>query len=298
VSKPRKLQIPDLRRKAREGTPLTMITCYDYSMAHFVEEAGLDMVLVGDSLGMTLLGFDSTLPVTMEDMVRHAAAVRRGAPGQFLVGDLPYMSYQPSNAIAVKSAGRLMAEGGCDAVKLEGGREVVRRVEAIVEAGIPVMGHIGLTPQSASSLGGFRLQGKTADAAARLIEDAALLEAAGVFALLVELVPDRVCRIVTESAQIPIIGLGSGPDAHGQLLIFHDLFGLYPDFRPKMAKLYRDLGAAVLEGLKEYADDVRERRFPAAEHRFAMADDEITELERRLSTSRRRRPLPSSISSS
>jgi 3-methyl-2-oxobutanoate hydroxymethyltransferase len=263
-----------------------MVTCYDYSMAHFVERAGIDMVLVGDSLGMTMLGFDGTLPVTMEDMVRHTAAVRRGAPGTFLVGDLPYMSYQPSNESAVRSSGRLMAEGGADAVKLEGGREVIPRVEAIVGAGIPVMGHIGLTPQSASALGGFRVQGKTADAAARLLEDAALLEEAGVFALLVELVPDRVCGIVTESARIPVIGLGSGPDAHGQLLIFHDLLGLYPDFKPKMAKVYRDLGAAVLGGLKDYAEDVRGRRFPGPEHRFGMAESEIAELERRRSANR------------
>jgi 3-methyl-2-oxobutanoate hydroxymethyltransferase len=229
---------------------------------------------------MTLLGFDSTLPVTMEDMVRHTAAVRRGAPSRFLIGDLPYMSYQPSNAAAVRNAGRLMAEGGCDAVKLEGGRAVLPRVEAIVGAGIPVMGHIGLTPQSASSLGGFRLQGKTAEAAARIVEDATLLEEAGVFSVLVELVPDRVCRIITENARIPIIGLGSGPDANGQLLIFHDLFGLYPDFRPKMAKLYRDVGAVVLDGLKEYVAEVRERRFPGEEHRFGIADEEMAELER------------------
>ncbi len=286
MSKPKKLQIQDLRAKALEGTPLTMITCYDYSMAHLVEQAALDMVLVGDSLGMTLLGFDSTLPVTMEDMVRHTAAVRRGAPSRFLIGDLPYMSYQPSNEAAVKNAGRLMAEGGCDAVKLEGGRAVLPRVEAMVNAGIPVMGHIGLTPQSASALGGFRLQGKTADAAARLLEDAELLEQAGVFSLLVELVPDRVCRIIKENARIPIIGLGSGPHAHGQLLIFHDLFGLYPDFQPKMAKVYRDVGAVVRDGLKEYVDEVRERRFPGEEHRFGMADEEMAELERLLSAKR------------
>ncbi len=281
MTKEKKLQIPDLHRKARDGAPITMITCYDYSMAHFVAEAGLDMVLVGDSLGMTLLGFGSTLPVTMDDMVRHTAAVRRGAPEQFLVGDLPYMSYQPSNEVAVTNAGRLMAEGGCDAVKLEGGREVVPRVEAMVKAGIPVMGHIGLTPQSAASLGGFRLQGKTADAAVRLLEDAALLEQAGIFALLMELVPDRLCRMATESARIPIIGLGSGPDAHGQLLIFHDLFGLYPDFRPRMAKVYRDLGAMIREGLKEYVDEVRERRFPGEENYFEMAADELEKLELR-----------------
>jgi 3-methyl-2-oxobutanoate hydroxymethyltransferase len=257
-----------------------MITCYDYSMAHFVEEAGLDMVLVGDSLGMTLLGFDSTLPVTMDDMVRHAAAVRRGAPTRFVVGDLPYMSYQISNEEAVRNAGRLMAQGGCDAVKLEGGREVLSRVSAIVQAGIPVMGHLGLTPQSASTLGGFRLQAKTAEAALRLVEDARLLEEAGAFCLLVELVPDRVCGMVTEKAGIPIIGLGSGADAHGQLLIFHDVFGLYPDFKPRMAKVYRDLGILVREGLSQYVSDVRERRFPGEEHRFRMSDEELAELER------------------
>jgi 3-methyl-2-oxobutanoate hydroxymethyltransferase len=281
VSRSAKLQIHDLQAKMRDGLPIAMITCYDYSMAHFVEEAGLDMVLVGDSLGMTLLGFDSTLPVTMDDMVRHAAAVRRGAPTRFVVGDLPYMSYQVSNEEAIRNAGRLMAQGGCDAVKLEGGREALPRVSAIVQAGIPVMGHIGLTPQSASSLGGFRLQAKTAEAALRLIEDARLLEEAGAFCLLVELVPDRVCRMVTENARIPVIGLGSGADAHGQLLIFHDLFGLYPDFKPRMAKVYRDLGTLVREGLSEYASDVRERRFPGEAHRFGMADEELAELERR-----------------
>lgn len=287
MSKVKKLQLPDLRRKACERVPITMVTCYDYSMAHLVEKAGLDMVLVGDSLGMTMLGFESTLPVTMEDMVRHAAAVRRGAPGRFLIGDLPYMSYQPSNELAVSNAGRLMAEAGCDAVKLEGGREVLPRVEAIVGAGIPVMGHIGLTPQSASALGGFRLQGKTAAAAERLIEDAALLEGKGAFAILVELVPDRVCRLVTEQARIPIIGLGSGPDAHGQLLIFHDLFGLYPDFTPKMAKRYRDAGALLLEGLTEFASDVREHRFPGPEQSFGIADEELSELERRYEAAKR-----------
>jgi 3-methyl-2-oxobutanoate hydroxymethyltransferase len=282
MSKPKKLQIPDLQRKVREATPLTMITCYDYSMARLVEDAGIDIVLVGDSLGMTLLGFDSTLPVTMEDMVRHAAAVRRGAPGRIVVGDLPYMSYQPSDEAAVRNAGRLMAEGRCDAVKLEGGREMVSRVRSIAAAGIPVMGHLGLTPQSASALGGFRLQGKTADAAARIVEDAALLEEAGAFAILLELVPDRVCRLVTENARSLIVSLGSGPDAHGQLLIFHDLFGLYPDFTPKMAKRYREAGALILEGLKEYADEVRGRKFPAAENFFRMPEEEIEELESRL----------------
>lgn len=283
MSKVRKLQIPDLKRKLSEGTPLTMITCYDYSMAHFVERAGIDIVLVGDSLGMTMLGFESTLPVTLEDMVRHTSAVRRGATTRFLVGDLPYMSYQPSDETAVRSAGRLMAETGCDAVKLEGGREMLSRARAIVSAGIPVMGHLGLTPQSASSLGGFRLQGKTAEGAARIVEDAALLEEAGVFAILVELVPDRVCEAITGAAAIPVISLGSGPHAHGQLLIFHDIFGIYPDFTPKMAKRYRDVGALLLDGLEEFVAEVRDRRFPGAgtEHYFRMPEDELAAFERR-----------------
>jgi 3-methyl-2-oxobutanoate hydroxymethyltransferase len=279
----RKVTLTDLAKRKREGIPLTMITCYDYAMAHLVEEAELDMALVGDSLGMTMLGYDSTLPVTLDDMVRHAQAVRRGAPSVFLVADLPYMSYQPSDEAAVRSAGRLMAETGCDAVKLEGGREMLPRVAALVASGIPVMGHLGLTPQSASALGGFRLQGKTAQAAARIVADAALLEETGAFCLLLELVPDVVCRLASERAGIPIIGLGSGPHAHGQLLIFHDVFGLYPRFKPRMARLYEDAGARILDGLKRYASDVRDGGFPSRENWFSMPDEELAELERSLS---------------
>jgi 3-methyl-2-oxobutanoate hydroxymethyltransferase len=221
--------------------------------------------------------------VTLDDMVRHARAVRRGAPRVFLVADLPYMSYQPSDEAAIRSAGRLMAETGCDAVKLEGGREILPRLRAIVEAGIPVMGHLGLTPQSASALGGFRLQGKNAADAARIVSDAALLERAGAFSILLELVPDRVCRIATERAEVPIIGLGSGPHAHGQLLIFHDVFGLYPKFKPRMAKLYEDAGALILRGLERYASDVREGSFPSRENWFPIPDEELAELEESLS---------------
>jgi len=282
MSEPKKVKvtIPRLRRKMETAEPITMVTCYDYSTAHLVERVGLDMILVGDSLGMTLLGYESTLRVTMEDMIRHGAAVRRGAPASFVVVDMPYMSYQSSNEKAVESAGRLMAESAADAVKLEGGREMADRIRAIAGAGIPVMAHLGLTPQSASSLGGFRLQGKTARAALRIVEDAALVEEAGAFSILVELVPDRVCEMVTARASVPVIGLGSGPRAHGQLLIFHDLFGLYPDFTPRMAKRYADVAGVMREGLRAYAKDVREGRFPADEHTFTMEDAQVEELRR------------------
>ncbi len=278
MSQRKKTTIPKLRKIMTSGTPMTMITCYDYSMADLVEKAGVDIVLVGDSLGMTLLGYDSTLPVTMDDMVRHTRAVRRGAPTRFVIGDMPYMSYQPSDETAVRNAGRLMAETGCDAVKLEGGREMATRVEAIVAAGVPVMGHLSLTPQSASALGGFRLQGKTASKAARIIEDAHILEDAGCFAILVEMVPDRVCEILTGPSRIPIISLGSGPHAHGQLLIFHDLFGLYPDFTPTMAKRYVDAGQVLLSGLSDYVREVQSGEFPQKGNYFSMDDDELNQL--------------------
>jgi 3-methyl-2-oxobutanoate hydroxymethyltransferase len=241
------------------------------------------MILVGDSLGMTMLGYDSTLPVTMDDMVRHTAAVRRGAPNAWLIGDLPYMSYQPSVETAIRNAGRLMAETGCDAVKLEGGADMAGRLEGIAKAGIPVMGHLGLTPQSAGALGGFRVQGRDAARARRIVDDARILEDAGAFSIVLELVPDRLCRLVTERSRGAIImGLGSGPDAHGQLQIHHDMFGLYPRFKPRMAKVFADAGAVIREGLAEYMREVSERRFPGPEHGFSMPDDDYAELVRGL----------------
>jgi 3-methyl-2-oxobutanoate hydroxymethyltransferase len=274
----KKVTLPMLQKKMLEGTPITMITCYDYSMAHLVEQAEIDMVLVGDSLGMTMLGYEGTLPVTMDDMMRHTAAVRRGSPTSWLIGDMPYMSYQPSDEIAVKNAGRFMAETGCDSVKLEGGRQMASRVQAIADAGIPVMGHLGLTPQSVSSLGGFRVQGKGATQAARIIEDAKILEEAGAFSILFEMIPDRVQKIITGRANIPIISLGSGPYAHGQLLIFHDMFGLYPRFTPKMAKVFGNAGEVILTGLKKYVNEVTAKQFPQPENWFGIKDDQYDEL--------------------
>jgi 3-methyl-2-oxobutanoate hydroxymethyltransferase len=267
-----------MARKA-EGTPITWLTCYDYPTAYLQDQAGVDMILVGDSLGMTMLGYDSTLPVTMDDMIRHTAAVRRGAPNAWVVGDMPYMSYQPSVETAIRNAGRFMAETGCDAVKLEGGAEMADRVEGIARAGIPVIGHLGLTPQSASALGGFRLQGKGAVQAKKIVDDARALEEAGAFCILLELVPDRVCALITErSSGAIIMSLGSGPDAHGQLLIYHDAFALYPKFKPKMAKVFADAGAVIREGLDAYVTEVTDRTFPAPENWFGMKDEEYDEL--------------------
>ncbi len=278
----KKITLPDLFKKMSDGVPITMITCYDYAMAYLVEKAGIDMVLTGDSLGMTMLGYEGTLPVTMDDMIRHTAAVRRGSPTSWLIGDMPYMSYQPSDETAVRNAGRFMAETGCDSVKLEGGRQMASRVRAIAEAGIPVMGHLGLTPQSVSALGGFKVQGKGAEQAARIVEDAKILEEAGAFSILFEMIPDRVQQIITQRAHIPIISLGSGPHAHGQLLIFHDMFGLYPRFTPKMAKVYGNAGEVILNGLKQYVAEVTGKTFPQPENWFGIKDEQLAELERML----------------
>ncbi len=279
MSERKKVTLPMLFEKVTNGQPITMLTCYDYPTAHFQEEAGVDMVLVGDSLGMTMLGYESTLPVTMEDMIRHAQAVRRGTPNAWLIGDMPYMSYQPSVEAAIRNAGRFMAEAACDAVKLEGGAEMADRMAGIVAAGIPTMGHLGLTPQSVSALGGFRVQGKGALQAKKIMGDAKALEEAGAFAILLEMVPDRVCRLITERAKdCFIISLGSGPQAHGQLLIYHDMFGLYPRFKPRMAKVYADAGQVILNGLKQYVQEVTHRSFPQPENWFGMKDEEYEEL--------------------
>jgi 3-methyl-2-oxobutanoate hydroxymethyltransferase len=278
MEKRSKVMLPSLYERVQHAVPITMITCYDFPMAYLVEQAGVDMVLVGDSLGMTVLGYESTLPVTMEDMIPHAQAVRRGTPNAFLVGDMPYMTYQVTVEDAVRNAGRFMAEAGCDGVKLEGGQEMADRIRAIARAGIPVMGHLGLTPQSASALGGFKVQGRDAARARRIVDDARALEEAGAFSILLEMVPDRVTGLITRRSGIPIISLGSGPHAHGQLLIFHDMFGLYPRFKPKMAKVFGNAGEVILDGLRKYVDEVRGRSFPAEENWFGIKDEQFDEL--------------------
>jgi 3-methyl-2-oxobutanoate hydroxymethyltransferase len=279
MSERKKVTLPYLFKLVGESAPITMLTCYDYPTAHFQEQAGIDMILVGDSLGMTMLGYESTLPVTMEDMIRHAQAVRRGSPNAWLIGDMPYMSYQPSVESAIRNAGRFMAEASCDAIKLEGGIEMADRLAGIVRSGIPAMGHLGLTPQSVSALGGFRVQGKGAQQARKIVSDAKALEEAGAYAILLEMVPDRVCQLITERARdCFIISLGSGPHAHGQLLIYHDAFGLYPRFKPRMARVFADAGKVIQDGLHQYVKEVTGREFPKPENWFGMPDEEYEEL--------------------
>jgi 3-methyl-2-oxobutanoate hydroxymethyltransferase len=280
MTEPRKkMTLPGLYQKVADKQPITWLTCYDYPTAYMQDQAGVDMILVGDSLGMTMLGYDSTLPVTMDDMIRHAAAVRRGAPNVWLVGDMPYMTYQPSVESAIRNAGRFMAEAGCDCIKLEGGVAMADRIKGIVDAGIPAIGHLGLTPQSVSALGGFKLQGKSATLAKKIVDDAKALEEAGAFCILLELVPDRLCQLITERAKNAIImSLGSGLGAHGQLLIYHDAFALYPKFKPRMAKVFADAGAVIREGLNGYVKQVTEKTFPAKENWFGMPDEEYEEL--------------------
>jgi 3-methyl-2-oxobutanoate hydroxymethyltransferase len=274
-----KVTVTTLFQQIKNNEPISWLTCYDYPTAYFQEQAGIDMILVGDSLGMTMLGYDSTLPVTMDDMVRHTQAVSRGAPTVFLVGDMPYMSYQPSVETAIINAGRLMAEATCDAVKLEGGAEMADRIEGIANAGIPAFGHLGLTPQSVSALGGFRVQGRGAHQAKKIIDDAKTLENAGAISILLEMVPDRVCKIITERAENCIImSLGSGPHAHGQLLIYHDMFGLYHKFKPKMAKVFGNAGEVIQNGLIQYHEEVHNKSFPQRKHWFIMKDVEYEEL--------------------
>ncbi|HEY5573928.1 MAG TPA: 3-methyl-2-oxobutanoate hydroxymethyltransferase [Anaerolineales bacterium] len=279
----KKVTITTLFNKVANNEPISWLTCYDYPTAYFQEQAGIDMILVGDSLGMTMLGYDTTLPVTMEDMIRHSQAVRRGTPNAFVVGDMPYMSYQPSTELAIRNAGRFMAEAACDAVKLEGGAEMADRIRGIGNAGIPIIGHLGLTPQSVSALGGYRVQGRGAAQAKKIIDDAKALEKAGAFCILLEMVPDRVCQIITERAENCIImSLGSGPDAHGQLLIYHDMFGLYPKFKPRMAKVFGNAGEIIENGVRQYVQEVQNRSFPGPENFFHIKDEEYEELIRML----------------
>lgn len=270
---PKKVTVPDFLAKKQRGEPITMLTAYDYPTALAVDRAGIDSILVGDSLGMVVLGYESTLPVTMEDMLHHSKAVKRGAQHALLVGDMPFMSYQVSATDALRNAGRFLQEGGMDAVKLEGGRERVDAIRAIVGAGIAVMGHIGLTPQSISALGGFRVQGRTAAAAQHLYEDALILQEAGCFSLVLESVPAQLGEFISRKLQIPTIGIGAGVGCDGQVLVLHDLLGLFDRFTPRFVRRYAALHQAIKEALQQYQADVAERRFPATEHTYAIPED-------------------------
>ncbi|RMF30587.1 MAG: 3-methyl-2-oxobutanoate hydroxymethyltransferase [Chloroflexi bacterium] len=269
-----KITVPKLQQMKQEGRPITMLTAYDYPTALLVDRAGIDVILVGDSLGMVVLGYESTLPVTMDEMIHHCKAVRRGARYALLVGDMPFMSYQSETYEAVKNAGRFLKEAGMDAVKLEGGRDYAPVVEAIVRAGIPVMGHIGLTPQFIARLGGFKVQGRTAQAARALLEDARALEAAGCFALVLEAIPDRVAARITDAVRIPTIGIGAGPHCDGQVLVTHDLIGLFDRFVPRFVKQYTNIARQISEAVAQYRQEVLDGTFPGPEHRFTIKDEE------------------------
>lgn len=275
----KKVTAHTLIEKKRAKQPITWLTAYDFPMAQFEEKAGIDIILVGDSIGMTTFGFDSTLPVTMDLLIPHTQAVRKGAPNVFLIGDMPYMTYQVCPKEAVRNAGRFMAECGCDAIKLEGGREVLETVQAILRATIPVVGHLGLTPQSIAMLGGFKAQGRDAAAAMRLIEDARMLEEAGVCMILLEAVPPEVAKIVTDRAQIPIVGIGAGPHVDGQCLIVHDMLGMFEAFTPKFVKKYASIGEQIVAALKDFIQDVARGGFPAPEHCYKMPEAEARKLE-------------------
>jgi 3-methyl-2-oxobutanoate hydroxymethyltransferase len=268
-----KVTILDVQAKKDQGQPITMVTAYDCPTAVMADRAGIDIVLVGDSLAMVVLGHENTVSVTMEEMLHHCRAVARGAKHPLLVGDMPFMSYHLSTAQAVENAGRFLKEGDMDVVKLEGGQERAQVVSAIVEAGIPVMGHIGLTPQTISMLGGFRTQGRTAEAALRLIDDALALEEAGCFSLLLEAIPDRVATLITQKLKIPTIGICAGPGTDAQVLVLHDMLGMFDRFTPKFVKKYADFFEMGTKALQQYIQDVEQKVFPGPEHVFTMKDD-------------------------
>ena len=274
----RRVSITDLKAMKKRGERIAMITAYDYPSAKLVEEAGAPIILVGDSLGMVVLGYDSTVPVTMEEMLHHVKAVVRGTRRAHVVADMPFMSYQTGPQDALRNAGRLLKEGGAQSVKLEGGRHVAETVRALVQAGIPVMGHLGLTPQSVNQFGGYKVQGKTPAAAVKLVNDAVSLEQAGAYAVVLETIPAQLAQVITEKTSIPTIGIGAGPHCDGQVQVFHDLLGLFTDFVPKHAKRYAQVGEAIKQAVSEYVAEVREGAFPTERESFFIDEPAFAEL--------------------
>ena len=270
--------VSTFREQKAKGEKISMLTAYDYSTAKLMDEAGINGILVGDSLGMVMLGYEDTLPVTMEDMIHHTAAVCRGAKNTLVVGDMPFMSYQVSVEEAVYNAGRLMKEGRCQAVKLEGGASVCPQIRAITNASIPVMAHIGLTPQSINAFGGFKVQGKSEEAAKKLLEDAKSVEEAGAFAVVLECVPAKLAELISKSISIPTIDIGAGAGCDGQILVYQDMLGLFSDFTPKFVKKYANVGEMMTQAFRDYIADVQEGSFPAPEHTFAISEDVIKKL--------------------
>jgi len=272
---PLPMTLPRLAEKKRLGEPIVMITAYDYPSAQVAEEAGVDVVLVGDSGAMTVLGYPSTVPVSTEEMLMLASAARRGCTTPLLVGDLPFGSYEASDEQAIATAQRFIKEAGCDAVKLERGGTSVQRARAIVDSGIPVMGHVGLTPQTATALGGYRAQGRTAERALAVARDALALEEAGCFSVVFEAIPAAVADLVVKRLEIPVIGIGAGAGTDGQVLVFHDLLGIYDGHAPRFAKRYQEIKAQMVAGIAQYAAEVRGAAFPDAEHSYSIDDEEL-----------------------
>jgi 3-methyl-2-oxobutanoate hydroxymethyltransferase len=277
-----KVTIHTLKEKKQRGEPIVMLTASDYPSALALDRSGVDAILVGDTLAMVALGYDTTLAVTMDDMLHHAKAVARGAKRAHLIGDMPFMSYQPSAAEAVRNAGRYLQEANMNAVKLEGGRAQTKTIRAIVQSGIPVMGHIGLTPQSVNAMGGWKVQGRGVQTAIKLIEDAQVLQDAGCYAIVLEAIPDRLAEWITRHLEIPTIGIGAGVGCDGQVLVTHDVLGMFDRFTPKFVRRYANLGEAMSAAFTAYADDVRARRFPSSEHVFSISDDAWTEVQTQL----------------
>lgn len=274
----KRVGVGDISAKAAAGEPIVMVSATDFPSGQLVDRSGADMILVGDSLGMTALGYDGTVPVTMEEMIHHCKAVVRGAERALIVGDMPFGAYHATEADAIRNSVRLLKEGGVDVVKMEGGEDTAPKLKAVVDSGIPVMGHIGLTPQLVSKLGGFRVQGKNAAAGVQLIRDALAVQEAGCFSVVVEAVPDRIAALITERLSIPTIGIGAGLECDGQILIFHDLIGMFDAFTPKFAKRYAEVGATVTSALEQYRTEVTERQFPTPEHSYTMKDEEYDAL--------------------
>ena len=278
----KKVTVLDVQQAKDEGRKLVMLTAYDYPFGLLADEAGVDIVLVGDSLGMVVMGLEGTVEVNMEHMIHHTKAVVRGCKNALIVGDMPFMSYNTSIREAIMNAGRLMKEGGCDTIKLEGGVYFAPTIEAIVKAGIPVQGHIGLTPQTASALGGFKMQGRDAMAAKGIIDDAKAIEDAGGFSIILEAVPAPLGKLVAEAVEVPVIGIGAGPDVDGQVLVTHDMIGLFDKFVPKFVKQYTQVRKTILDAMEQYKEDVRAATFPGPEHSFKMPDEALEQLRKLL----------------
>ena len=278
MSEPRKLTISDIAKMKGTGRRIVVVTAYDYPFASIADRAGIDVILVGDSGGMVSLGYENTIPVTMDEMIMMSKAVSRAAKNSLLVGDMPFMSFQTSREEAVRNAGRFVKEGGMDAVKIEGGKDFAETVRAIVKAGMPVMGHAGLTPQTATLWQGYKVQGKDSISARRIVEDAQELEAAGAFAVVLEMVTEEVAQTVTEKLSIPTIGIGSGKYCDGQVLVLHDILGLYDKFAPKFAKKYAELGRLAFESLVNYRNDIQSGKFPGPENSFKMDQKQLERL--------------------